>query len=78
MSVPARLAAAACLALAALGTSVTAAGDDWPWPTDNGFPLPRIPADNPMSEARFQLGRHLFYDRRLSGNATLACADCHR
>jgi cytochrome c peroxidase len=30
-----------------------------------------------MSEAKFQLGRHLFYDKRLSGNGTFSCASCH-
>lgn len=42
-------------------------------------PLPpvRIPADNPMSEAKVELGRLLFWDRRLSGNASTACASCH-
>lgn len=30
-----------------------------------------------MSEAKVQLGRRLFYDERLSGNQTQACASCH-
>jgi cytochrome c peroxidase len=30
-----------------------------------------------MSEEGFQLGRKLFYDKRLSGNGTFACASCH-
>ncbi|GAB3358634.1 di-heme enzyme [Giesbergeria sinuosa] len=30
-----------------------------------------------MSEAKVDLGRHLFYDRRLSGNGTQSCASCH-
>lgn len=30
-----------------------------------------------MTEAKFQLGRFLFYDTRLSGNGTQACATCH-
>ena len=41
------------------------------------MPPPRVPADNPMSEEKFQLGRHLFYDKRLSGNGTLSCGSCH-
>jgi cytochrome c peroxidase len=41
------------------------------------FPPPAVPADNPMSEAKVELGRHLFYDKRLSGNGTYACATCH-
>jgi len=47
------------------------------WNLPEGFPLPRVPADNPMSEAKVELGRHLFYDVRLSGNETQACASCH-
>jgi cytochrome c peroxidase len=43
-----------------------------------GFPKPKVPADNPMSAAKVELGRRLFYDKRLSGNQTYACASCHR
>lgn len=43
-----------------------------------GFPQPRVPADNPMSEAKVALGRFLFYDQRLSANGQQACASCHR
>lgn len=49
----------------------------WVWHLPDYVPVPRVPPDNPMSEAKFQLGRHLFYDKRLSGNGTLACASCH-
>ena len=31
-----------------------------------------------MTAAKAELGRHLFYDRTLSGNGTYACATCHR
>lgn len=41
------------------------------------FPPPRVPADNPMTAAKVELGRHLFYDRRLSGNGEQACGSCH-
>lgn len=42
-----------------------------------GFPPPRVPPDNPMTAAKVELGRHLFYDRRLSVDGAYACADCH-
>ena len=48
------------------------------WSVPAGFPLPRVPADNPMSDAKVELGRHLFYDNRLSGNGTQSCATCHQ
>ena len=50
----------------------------WSWSLPPGFPAPRVPADNPMSAERLALGRHLFYDPRLSGNGTQACASCHQ
>ncbi len=31
-----------------------------------------------MSAAKVELGRHLFYDKRLSGNQTQSCASCHK
>ncbi|WP_154199924.1 methanobactin export MATE transporter MbnM [Vibrio navarrensis] len=42
------------------------------------LPMPKEPNDNPASEEKFQLGRHLFYDKRLSGNQTFACESCHQ
>ena len=36
-----------------------------------------IPKDNPLTEARVQLGRKLFFDPLLSRTGTLACASCH-
>ncbi|TAJ80861.1 MAG: di-heme enzyme [Gallionellaceae bacterium] len=50
---------------------------EWKWALPPHFPVPRVPADNPMSVEKFELGRHLFYDKRLSGNGTFACASCH-
>jgi len=49
----------------------------WQWSLPSYLKPPRVPADNPMSEEKFQLGRRLFYDTRLSGNGTQACASCH-
>jgi cytochrome c peroxidase len=48
------------------------------WRLPAGLPIPRVPADNPMSVAKVELGRRLFYDTRLSGNGTFACASCHQ
>lgn len=53
------------------------AGDSFPWNLPAGFPKPKVPADNPMSIDKVELGRRLFYDRRLSGNQTQSCASCH-
>ncbi|OHY94909.1 methanobactin export MATE transporter MbnM [Vibrio rotiferianus] len=42
------------------------------------LPPPKEPADNPATEEKFQLGRHLFYDKKLSGNQTMSCESCHQ
>lgn len=42
------------------------------------FPVPKVPADNPMTEQKVELGRHLFYEPMLSGNSTISCATCHQ
>jgi cytochrome c peroxidase len=47
------------------------------WTLPTGFPTPDVPAGNPMSDAKAELGRYLFYDVRLSGNGTQSCASCH-
>ena len=41
--------------------------------------LPPLPVvdDNPITEEKIQLGRRLFFDRRLSLNDTFSCAICH-
>ena len=59
---------------AAFAVADTAA---WSWKLPPHVPEPRVPADNAMSVAKVELGRHLFYDTRLSGNGTLSCASCH-
>jgi len=51
--------------------------DGYAWELPAGFPTPRVPEDNPMSEAKVELGRYLFYDTRVSGNQTQSCGSCH-
>ena len=36
-----------------------------------------IPADNPLTAEKVELGRTLFFDKRLSQDNTIACASCH-
>lgn len=42
-----------------------------------GLPVIPLPPDSPLTQARIELGRTLFMDRRLSHNNTLSCAMCH-
>ena len=51
------------------------AQDDYLWQS-----LPAqapVPADNPMSALKVDLGERLFFDKNLSADRTLACASCH-
>jgi cytochrome c peroxidase len=50
---------------------------EWHWDLPKGIPEPWLPPESSMSVAKFELGRHLFYDKRLSGNGTFACSSCH-
>ncbi len=52
--------------------------EPWTWELPPGFPIPYVPADNPMTAAKVELGRHLFYDERLSVDGSFSCATCHR
>ena len=36
-----------------------------------------VPAENPLTAKKVELGRLLFFDKRLSKNNTVACASCH-
>ena len=38
---------------------------------------PPIPKDNPMSAAKVELGKQLYFDPRLSCDDTVSCASCH-
>ena len=64
--------------IAALAAAGAPAEAPYAWTLPAGFPRPPVPADNPMTEAKVELGRHLFYDTRLSANGTQACATCHQ
>ena len=42
-------------------------------------PLPPVvaPKDNPMTEEKIELGKMLYFDPRLAGDSSIACAKCH-
>ena len=60
-----------------LALSAPAGATPWEWRLPPGVPVPAVPADNPMSVEKVELGRRLFHDPRLSGNGTVSCASCH-
>jgi cytochrome c peroxidase len=52
--------------------------DSYKWPILSGFPLPKVPKDNPMSDAKVALGKAIFYDKNLSFNQQQSCQSCHQ
>ncbi len=51
---------------------------EYPFELPFGFPKPYVPAANPLTAEKVELGRHLFYDVRLSANETQSCGSCHQ
>ncbi len=72
---------ALCLSLTAQSCQKSAA------PVAESYPLEiplgldanaqNIPIDNPLTAAKVELGRQLFFDKRLSADGTVACVTCH-
>jgi cytochrome c peroxidase len=64
-------------ALLAPSLIAAASAQTWDWDIPAWLPPPAVPADNPMTADKVELGRRLFYDARLSVDGTVACASCH-
>lgn len=63
------------VSLSALVVSLTL-----PIVSSNGQTVPRLapPGGQPITAERIELGRKLFFDRRVSADGTVACATCHQ
>ena len=57
---------------------LTSEQKEYDWKLPKGFPIPLVPADNPMSVAKVVLGKKLFFDSALSFNHSTSCASCHQ
>lgn len=72
---------AACLGVslgsAAYSWSVSAAADDATIQVPLGLPPVFWPDDNPYTAEKAELGKLLFFDKRLSSDNSVACASCH-
>ncbi len=55
-----------------------ARAEEYVWRIPDWLPKPAVPEGNAMSTAKAELGRHLFYEKRLSLDGTFSCATCHR
>jgi cytochrome c peroxidase len=45
--------------------------------TPLGLPPLPVPKDNPMTAAKVELGRMIYFDKRLSKDGSISCATCH-
>ncbi len=50
----------------------------YPFPYLKLFPVMPVDTANPVTVEGAELGRHLFYDTRLSNNGILSCGSCHK
>ena len=72
-----------CLIIISLVTVLTSCSDnkklvtEYQWPIIEGFPKPQVPENNPMTQAKVNLGRVIFFDKNLSANQKQACESCH-
>jgi cytochrome c peroxidase len=70
---PMRRATLLALALSALAFAV----QPIELPVPSGVLPPEVPADNPPTAEKVELGRELYFETRLSTDGTVACASCH-
>jgi len=54
-----------------------AAGEPFVITPPLGLPPVPVPPDNPMTRAKVELGKMLYFDTRLSVDGTISCATCH-
>ncbi|MDM3853094.1 MAG: di-heme enzyme [Aphanizomenon gracile PMC627.10] len=66
-----------CLSIG-LSTAISASPNSgYNWNIPVWMPKPIVPANNPMNFQKVELGRHLFYEQRLSITGEFSCATCH-
>jgi cytochrome c peroxidase len=70
---------AVCLALSAAPARADEfGGPEYPYQLPLGLKsAPEIPSDDPVTDAKVELGKLLYFDKRLSGDGTVSCATCH-
>ncbi|MCG8459290.1 MAG: hypothetical protein MI919_23690 [Holophagales bacterium] len=61
--------------MAGAGAQAPVRATAWPLGLEPQFELS---AENPLTAAKVELGRKLFFDRRLSRDGSISCASCHQ
>lgn len=69
------------LGLIVYPTGGVSAADEYNLPLPTGIPAEVwsyfVPRNNPLTPAKVELGRQLFFDKRLSADGSVSCATCH-
>ena len=67
------------IAIALLMTFEVSAGDSYELHIPLGLKAKRvrIPKNNPMTTEKVELGKQLYFDKRLSRDSTISCSSCH-
>ena len=66
-----------CLVAVIVVATATARADPYNWDLPPWLEPPGVPADNPMTDEKVELGRRLFYELNLAGPSYMSCATCH-
>jgi cytochrome c peroxidase len=67
----------AAVALVIATLAATSHAQEVALPVPEGVLAPEVPADNPVTAPKVELGRRLYFDPRLSKDDTVSCATCH-
>jgi cytochrome c peroxidase len=57
--------------------ALDARAQDVSMPVPEGVMPPEVPVGNPLTAAKVELGKKLYFDSRLSKDDTISCATCH-
>ena len=60
-----------------LASCAQTGAQDYELKIPEGLKSMKIPKDNPMTAAKVELGKQLYFDKRLSIDNTVSCASCH-
>ncbi len=57
--------------------AVSVRAEPYVWDLPDWLDPPPVPADNPMTVEKVELGKRLFYELNLAGPSYMSCATCH-
>lgn len=77
MNVPSLLSLLCLCLFVTAGRAEWTESADYPYAVPLGLQKPEVPMDNPLTDEKVDLGKKLYFDKRLSADGTVSCATCH-